>query len=91
MVMKTATVVEVMDGGSFRLRTDAIVVVDGLTLPEKGSEKGLKAKQKLEELILKKKVQYESMSWDQLGRTRAKVTVDGMDVNQAMKDYLDSL
>lgn len=89
--MKTATAVEVLDGASFRLRTDAIIIIDGLTLPEKGTELGKKAKQKLEELVLKKKVEYETTTWDPMGRIRATVTVDGVDVRQAMEEYLKSL
>jgi endonuclease YncB( thermonuclease family) len=89
--MKIATAVEVLDGASFRLRTDAIIIIDGLTVPEKGTEIGKKAKQKLEELVLKKKVEYETTTWDPMGRIRATVTVDGVDVRQAMEEYLKSL
>ncbi len=89
--MKTATAIEVLDGASFRLRTDAVIIIDGLTVPEKGTELGKKAKQKLEELILKKKVEYETKTWDPMGRIRATVTVDGIDVRQAMEEYLKNL
>ena len=89
--MKTATAIEVLDGASFRLRTDAVIIIDGLTVPEKGTELGKKAKQKLEELILKKKVEYETTTWDPMGRIRATVTVDGIDVRLAMEEYLKNL
>lgn len=89
--MRTATAVEVLDGASFRLRTDAIIVIDGLTVPEKGTEHGKKAKQRLEELVLRKKVEYETTTWDPMGRIRARVSVDGVDVRRAMEEYLKSL
>ncbi|MBS7630067.1 thermonuclease family protein [Candidatus Bathyarchaeota archaeon] len=91
MVMKQATVVEILDAISFRLRTDAIIVLDGVTPPAKGSEVEKKAREKLAELVLKKKVSYETTQFDEFGRTRAKVQVDGIDINKNMADYLKSL
>lgn len=91
MVMKQATVVEILDAVSFRLRTDAIVILDGVTPPNKGSEAEKKAKERLAELVLKKKVSYETTHFDEFGRTRAKVQIDGVDVNKGMADYIKSL
>jgi len=91
MVMKQATVVEILDAISFRLRTDAIIVLDGVMPPAKGSEAERKAREKLAELVLKKKVSYETTEFDEFGRTKAKVQIDGVDVNKNMVDYLKSL
>ena len=91
MVMKQATVTEILDGTSFRLRTDAILVLDGVTPPAKGSDNDKKAKQKLSELVLKKKITYETTQWDEIGRTKAKVTLDGTDINKAIADYLKTI
>ncbi len=40
MVVKVATPVEIVDGISFRLRTDQIVILEGLTAPAEGQRKG---------------------------------------------------
>lgn len=91
MVMKQATVIEILDAASFRLRTDAIIILDGVTPPTKGSDAEKKAKEKLAELVLKKKISYETTQFDEFGRTKAKVQIDGIDVNKSMVDYLKSL
>jgi len=92
MVVKVATPVEIVDGISFRLRTDQIVILDGLTVPAKGSDKEKKAMAKLGELVLKKKVAYEGHSIDAFGRTKAQVKFeDGTDVNKLMGDYLATI
>ncbi|TRO53790.1 hypothetical protein E2P71_05685 [Candidatus Bathyarchaeota archaeon] len=89
--MKTATVVQVIDGKSFRLRTDAILVIDGLNIPERGTEGAKKAQEKLEELVLKKKISYETTTWDALGRTNAKIYLDELDIKEAMEAFLRTL
>lgn len=38
MVVKVATPVEIVDGCSFRLRTDQIVILEGCTSPQKRTE-----------------------------------------------------
>ena len=47
MVVKVATAVEIVDGISFRLRTDQIIILDGLTAPPKNSENEKKSMAKL--------------------------------------------
>ena len=91
MSLKRATPVEIMDGTSFRLRTDAIIVLDGVEAPAKNTPKGMKAKEKLAELVLNKKVEYETTEWTAMGKTKGKVTLDGLDINAEMKKYIDSL
>lgn len=91
MVMKSGTVVEIIDAVSFRLRTDAILVLDGVEPPPRGSEGERKAREKLAELVLKKKVQYEITEFDELGRTRAKVNIEGLNVNEEMVKFIKGL
>jgi len=92
MVVKVATPVEIVDGISFRLRTDQIVILEGCTAPAKGSEQEKKAMAKLAELVLKKKVAYEGHSIDTFGRTKASVKYeDGTDINKMMADFLAKL
>ncbi len=92
MVVKVATPVEIVDGISFRLRTDQVVILDGLTAPPKGSDKEKKAMAKLGETVLKKRVSYESHSIDTFGRSKATVKLeDGTDVNKLMGDFLAKL
>ena len=91
MSLKRATPVEIMDGTSFRLRTDAIIVLDGVEAPDKNTPNGKKAKEKLAELVLNKKVEYETTEWTPMGKTKGKVTLDGLDINAEMKKYIDSL
>ncbi|HHL41079.1 MAG TPA: hypothetical protein ENJ36_00305, partial [Candidatus Bathyarchaeota archaeon] len=63
MSLKRATPVEIIDGNSFRLRTDAIIVLNGVEVPDKTTSEGQKAMEKLAELVLKKKVEYETTEW----------------------------
>ena len=92
MVVKVATPVEIVDGISFRLRTDQIVILDGLTAPAKNSEQEKKAMAKLGELVLKKKVSYEGHSIDTFGRTKAEAKLeDGTNINKKMAEFLATL
>jgi endonuclease YncB( thermonuclease family) len=91
MSMKKATPVEIMDGKSFRLRTDAIITLDGVEAPDKNTPQGKKAKDKLAELVLNKKVEYETTQWTSMGQTKAIVTLDGVNINEKMKEFLASL
>ena len=92
MVVKVATPVEIVDGISFRLRTDQIVILEGLTAPAKNSEQEKKAMAKLGELVLKRKVAYEGHAIDTFGRTKAAVKYeDGTDVNKLMGSFLATL
>jgi endonuclease YncB( thermonuclease family) len=91
MSMKKATPVEIMDGKSFRLRTDAIIVLDGVEAPDKNTPEGKKAKDKLSELVLNKKVEYETTQWTSMGQTKAIVTLEGVNINEKMIEVLSSL
>ena len=98
MAPKIATAVEIVDGISFRLRTDNIVILDGVTAPVKNSEKDKLAIAKLAELILKKKciienhVNADGRTFDAFGRSNSQVNLeDGTDINKAMKEFLEKL
>src|SRR4030042_4026765 len=91
MSMKKATPVEIMDGKSFRLRTDAIIILDGVEAPDKSTPAGQKARNKLAELVLNKKVEYETPQWTSMGKTNAVVTLEGVNINEKMKEFLASL
>ena len=91
MSLKRATPVEIIDGNSFRLRTDAIIVLNGVEVPDKTTPEGQKAMEKLAELVLKKKVEYETTEWTPMGQTKANVTLDGVDINAEMKSFVESL
>ncbi|RLI02001.1 hypothetical protein DRO31_05160 [Candidatus Bathyarchaeota archaeon] len=91
MSLKRATPVEIIDGNSFRLRTDAIIVLNGVEVPDKTTSEGQKAMEKLAELVLKKKVEYETTEWTPMGQTKANVTLDGVDINAEMKSFVESL
>ena len=90
MSLKKATPVEIIDGNSFRLRTDAIIVLEGVNAPDKTTPEGQKAKEKLAELVLKKKVEYETTKWTPMGQTKANVTLDGVDINAEMNKFLST-
>ncbi|MCB2172948.1 hypothetical protein KQH65_09450 [archaeon] len=91
MSLKRATPVEIIDGNSFRLRTDAIIVLNGVEVPDKTTPEGQKAMEKLAELVLKKKVEYETTEWTPMGQTKANVARDGIDINAEMKNFVESL
>ena len=91
MSLRRATPVEIIDGRSFRLRTDAIIVLEGVETPFQNTPEGQKAKEKLAELVLKKKVEYETTEWTPMGQTKANVNLDGVDINAEMKSFIDSL
>ncbi|MCW4051548.1 MAG: hypothetical protein NWE89_17650 [Candidatus Bathyarchaeota archaeon] len=47
--------------------------------------------EKLAELVLKKKVEYEATEWTPMGQTKAFVKQEGADINEQMKDFVASL
>ena len=91
MAPKRATAVEIIDGTSFRLRTDAIIVLEGVEKPDMTTPEGQKAKEKLAELVLKKKVEYETTEWTPMGQTKAHVNREGLDINAEMQSFINSL
>lgn len=82
----SAKVIAVMDGdtlmvlrGSHKLK----VRLANIDAPEKAQPFGKQSRQSLLEMVGRKQVQIDSRAVDQYGRTIARVTVDGVDVNQA--------
>jgi hypothetical protein len=58
--IKKNNTVEIIDAQSFRLRTATIIVLEGVDKPNITTSEDQKAKEKLSELVLKKKVEYET-------------------------------
>jgi endonuclease YncB( thermonuclease family) len=89
-MVRRATVTRVYDGATFIIRPNMVVKLDGVELPPMGTPEAERAKERLEELILGKKVEFDTREWDRLGRSTAAVQVDGVDVNEEMKRFLES-
>ncbi len=89
--MRRATVIRVDDGGTMVIRPNMAVKLAGLTPPARGTPGAGAAKEKLESLVLNKKIEFETETWDRLGRSLARIWVDGVDVNGAMAEFLESL
>jgi len=89
-LVRRATVTRVDDGASFIIRPNMVIKLDGVEPPSRGTPEAERAKEHLEQLILGKKVEFDTREWDRLGRSKAAVQVDGMDVNEEMKRFLES-
>ena len=87
---RRATVTRVDDGATFIIRPNMVVKLDGVEAPPRGTPDAERAKERLTELILGKKIEFEIREWDRLGRSSATVKVDAVDVNDEMRRFLDS-
>jgi len=67
-----------------------VIKLDGVEPPSRGTPEAERAKEHLEQLVLGKKVEFDTREWDRLGRSKAAVQVDGVDVNEEMKRFLES-
>jgi len=76
---------EVVDGDSFHTADGEKIRLEGVNCPEKGKPGWERAKSALERLVLNKVVRYEGVARDTWGRVVARVWVDGVDVNEAMR------
>ena len=76
---------EVVDGDTFKTADGETIRLEGVNCPEKGQPGWERAKSALEGLILNKMVRYEGVARDSWGRLVARVWVDGVDVNEAMR------
>ena len=86
---KNEKVTRVIDGDTFETnRRKYSVRLANVNAPEKGQRGAPKAKKDLENLILGKKVDVETVARDKYKRTVAKVKVGRRSVNKAMKDQL---
>ena len=88
---RRATVVRVNDAVTFVIRPNMAVKLAGVEPPARGTPEAERARERLESLVKGRKVEFETLEWDRLGRSIAQVTVDGVDVNKAMVEFLGSL
>jgi len=84
-------VIKVDDGVTVVIRPNMAVKLEGLTPPERGTPEAATAKERLESLVLRKKIEFETVSWDRFGRSQAQVWVDGVDVNHEMAEFLEGI
>ncbi|RLI08139.1 hypothetical protein DRO42_06880 [Candidatus Bathyarchaeota archaeon] len=91
MGTRRATVIRVDDAATFIIRPNMAVKLAGVEPPERGTPEAERARERLESLVLRKKVEFETLEWDRLGRSIALVRVDDVDVNEAMKEYLKTI
>ncbi len=87
---KTDYVTKVMDGDSFETKLERMRLED-VYAPEINEENVQKAKRKLEELILRKNIEYEGQTRDVYARLIVQIWVDGVSVNDKMKHYITNL
>jgi len=88
---RRATVIRVDDATTFIIRPNMAVRLAGVEPPASGTPEAERAREKLEDLVLRKKVEFESLEWDRFGRSIALVKVDDIDVNKEMGEYLKTL
>ncbi len=60
--MRRATVIRVEDGGSFVIRPNMAVKLAEITPPDRGPPEAAEAKERLESLVLSKKLDFETMT-----------------------------
>lgn len=84
----TGEVVSIADGDTFTLLTigqqQIRIRLHGIDCPEKRQDFGTKAKQFLADMVFQKKVVVKTMDVDRYGRTIGIVTIDGINVNEAL-------
>jgi endonuclease YncB( thermonuclease family) len=90
-MVRRATVTRIEDGGTFIIRPNMAVKLMGVDVPPRGTSEAERAKGRLEELVLGRRVEFDVGEWDRLGRSIAAVRVDGVDVNEEMRRFTESL
>lgn len=83
--------IRVDDAATFIIRPEMAVKLAGIEPPRRGTQEAEKAKNKLESLVLHKKVEFETLEWDRFGSSIALVKVDGVDVNEEMRKHIREL
>jgi endonuclease YncB( thermonuclease family) len=87
MAKRKETVTRVIDGDTFLTSSRKHPVrLANVDAPEKRSNGGTKATERLKRLIQGKRVEVHTVAHDAYGRAVAKVTVAGRSVNRAMHD-----
>jgi endonuclease YncB( thermonuclease family) len=90
-LVRRARVIRVDDAATFVIRPNMVVKLAGVQPPERETPEAAMAKEKLEGLVNGRKVEFETLEWDRLGRSIASVKVDGVDVNEAISEFLKNL
>ncbi|MGD2142739.1 MAG: thermonuclease family protein [Candidatus Bathyarchaeota archaeon] len=80
--------IRVDDGATIIIRPNTVLKLAGVTLPEIDTHEAAEAHKKLKSLVLGKKVEFETIRWDRLGRSLAMVRVDGVNVNEEIIRFL---
>lgn len=88
MGTRRATVIRVDDAATFVIRPNMAVKLAVIEPPPRGTPEAAKAKERLESLVLGKRIEFETLEWDRLGRSIASVTVGDTDINKVMKEFL---
>lgn len=91
MSTRRATVVRVYDSVTLIIRPEMAVKLAGVEPPKRGTAEEDKARSKFESLVLGKKVEFETLEWDRMGRSIAVVRVEGVNVNDEMRKFIASL
>lgn len=91
MSTRRATVVRVDDAVTFIIRPDMAVKLAGVEPPKRGTPEAEEARKKLEQLVLQRKVEFETLEWDRMGRSIAIVRLDSLNINEEMKSYVQGL
>lgn len=91
MSSRKATVVKVYDSSTLIIRPNMAVKLFGVEPLKKGSEMEEKARMRLEELVLGKKIEFKTLEWDRLGRSIAIVKIDGFNLNEYLKKFIEDL
>ncbi|MBS7630066.1 hypothetical protein KEJ47_00585 [Candidatus Bathyarchaeota archaeon] len=89
MSSRRATVMRVYDSTTLIIRPNTAIKLYGIEPLKRGSEIEEKAKLRLEELTLGKKIEFQTIEWDRLGRSIAIVKVDGFNLNEYLKKFIE--
>ena len=88
---RRATVIRVDDAATFIIRPNMVVKLRGVDPPTRGTPEDQAGRERLAELVMGKKVEFDTLEWDRLGRSVALATVEGLDLNEEMKGFVSSL
>lgn len=78
----------VYDSTTLIIRPNTAIKLYGIDPLKKGSRIEEKVRLRLEELTLGKKIEFQTIEWDRLGRSIAIVKVDGFNLNEYLKSFI---
>jgi len=84
-------VTRVIDGDTFDVAAGVRIRLENVDAPEIDAPQGPVAKNKLEELILHRYVEYKEKTRDEYGRIVAQVWEDDTNVNELMNEFIANL